>query len=237
MSDKIPVTVIITTYDSGDNTRFPLLYTTIQALKDKMNYPNLYWIITDDGSPKHDEMVQKVTEMLGIERVTFFNTERKGVGYAKNNALEEAFKRSPMVFLLEDDWELKEPFDLLTHVQLMLDNPDIGMIRFGFLGGDLIGRYTDYGDFKTYWTLQPASGFYVYSGQVSLRNKLFYDRVGYHTVGLQAGQEEEDMCWRYNSLENPPKILWPAQYGTVLNAGLFKNIGLAVSVNAVNPEQ
>lgn len=236
MSDKIAVTAIITTYDPGDNSRFPLLYQTIQSLLDKMQYPNLYWIITDDGSPGHVGMVEKVTEMLPADRVQFFNTNRKGVGYAKNNALEAAFKLSPIVFLLEDDWELREEFDLLTHVQVMLDNPDIGIIRFGFLGGEMEAQYTDYGDFKTYWLLKPASGFYVYSGQVSLRNKYFYDVVGYHTVGLQAGQEEEDLCWRYNSTPNPPKILWPAQYGTMLNTGLFKNIGLAASVNAVNPE-
>jgi hypothetical protein len=136
---------------------------------------------------------------------------------------------------MEDDWELKEPMDLLPHVQLMLDHPDVSMIRMGFLGGEMEATYTDYGNFLTYWTLKPASGFYVYSGQVSLRSKYFYDMVGYHAEGLQAGQEEENMCWRYNQCANPPKILWPANYGTVLNCGPFRNIGFGTSVNAIDP--
>lgn len=236
MSDKIPVSIIITTYDKGDNARFNLLYKTVQALVDNIKYPNLYWIITDDGSPNHDEMVEKIKSIINSDRLIFFNTDRKGVGFAKNNALRKAFETSPYVLMLEDDWELKEEFDLLPHVQLMLDHPDIGMIRLGYLGGEMDAHYTDYGFLKTYWTLLPASGFYVYSGQVSLRSKNFYDIVGYHAEGLQAGQEEENMCWRYNDIKNPPKILWYAQYGTTLNSGLFNNIGLGDSVNAVEPE-
>lgn len=233
MSDKIPVTVIITTYDPGDNSRFTLLYRTLQALKDKLVYPNLRWIVTDDGSTNHDTLVETLKH--SFKDIEILNTEHKGVGFAKNNALRHAFEVSPYVFLLEDDWELKDSLDLLSHVQNMLDHPDIGMVRFGYLGGELNADYTRYGD-TSYWYLKPASGFYVYSGQVSLRNYAFYSAVGFHSEGTQAGQEEEDMCWRYNALENPPKILWPAIYGCTLYSGPFTNIGLHKSVNAVNPQ-
>lgn len=235
MSDKIAVTIIITTYDPGDNSRYPLLYRTIQALVDKLVYPNLYWTITDDSLNVNEEMQSKVKEIIPGDRITFFNTTRKGVGYAKNNALKDAFAQSPFVFLLEDDWELKEPMDLLTHVQVMLDNPEVSMIRFGFLGGDIEASYKRYND-TTYWVLKPKSGFYVYSGQVSLRHYSFYSELGFHAEGLQAGQEEEDMCWRYGQLENPPLIAWPASYGSTLNSGLFNNIGMGSSVNAVSPQ-
>jgi len=137
--------------------------------------------------------------------------------------------------------------------------------------------YRDYGNFHAYWDLQPASAMYIYSGQVSLRHKRWYDAVGYHAEGIQAGQEEEDMCRRYNNKygpnqliqhintalsmantwgvkdivnslttakkvteayyaqELPMKILWPAEYGVILNHSPFKNIGLGDSTNAVQP--
>jgi len=110
------------------------------------------------------------------------------------------------------------------------------MIRFGFLGGELLAKYIDYGSFRSYWWLLPNGGLYTYSGQVSLRKKEFYSAVGMHRTGISPGEEELDMCHRYNNAKNPLKILWPADYGCTLNAGPFKNVGMSMSLNAVEPK-
>lgn len=240
MSDKLPVTVIITTYDSGNGERYKLLYRTVQGLVDNLVYENLRWIVSDDSTITPQEVIDTLSKMIPSMDVAFYNTSRRGVGYAKNNALRDAFKVSSLVILGEDDWLLRNPLDLLPHIQLMLDNPDVGIIRMGFLGGSLKATYTDYGYPLTYWAIDPSSGFYAYSGQISIRSKVWYDAVGYHAEGVQAGQEEEEMCRRTNELAATmtlPKILWPAQYGSTLNSpgGMFVNIGLGNSVNSVEP--
>jgi hypothetical protein len=108
------------------------------------------------------------------------------------------------------------------------------MIRFGYLGGEMLAKYTSLSN-HTYWRLQHKSGHYVYSGQVSLRHQRFYKSLGNHAEGVQAGVEEEEMCHRYNDTTHPPDILWDAQFGCTINAGPFLNIGLDTSVNAVEP--
>jgi hypothetical protein len=227
---KYPVTVILTTYDAGDGSRTEIATQVICSLKENMVYPNLKYIISDDGSPqKHRDTLQKE-----LPEATMINVERRGIGVSKNTALKEAFKTGEIVLLMEDDWKLVEsPFYLEPFVQMFLDYDDIGCIRFGFLGGNMIATYTDYGDFRTYWHLHKGSGFYVYSGQVSLRTKRFYDAVGYHAEGLTPGQEEEDMCKRFNATNNAPRILWPAMYATLLNKGPFVNIGMGHSLNSI----
>lgn len=235
------VTVIITTYDSGDGVRYEKLYKTLDSLRTNLKYPAVEYLVTDDSTPEvHKTLVDKYTE----DGVVLFNTNRSGVGFAKNNALKFAFASSPYVLLMEDDWKLKDEFDLHPHMEVLRDNEDVGMIRFGFLGGRMTADLSDYGFPKTYWKLQHKSGHYVYSGQVSLRHQRFYDRMGYHAEkqvvngfeeNIEAGREEDEFCHRYNNSANPPAILWSCLYGSMLNCGPFENIGMSVSTNAVKP--
>jgi hypothetical protein len=231
----LPVTVIMTTYDPGNNSRYPLLYQTIKELQQNLDYPNLRWTITDDGSPNHQEMVAGVSLLLEGQDFRIFNTERRGVGYAKNNALREAFTVSPIVYLTEDDWLLKEHLDLVPYVQLMLDYPDVAIIRFGYLGGEMAAKYVGYGIGLDFWSLQRNSGLYVYSGQNSLRSSLTYSTLGWHKEGVDPGNEELDMCHRWNNVEHDLKILWPGKYGVSLNSGAFINIGMNTSLNNITP--
>lgn len=226
MSDKLPITVIITTYDPGDNSRYPLLLKVCEALAKNLKYPNLRYLITDDTKSydHHLQMVDATQLYLGegVE-IQYINTAGRGVGFAKNNALREAFKVSPIVLLMEDDWLLTEPLDLLPHVQLLLDHDDIGIIRMGFLGGDMTAKRMDYGSWDAaYWWLQAGSGFYVYSGQTSLRHARYYSAVGWHDENCTPGQEEESMCWRYGNLENSTWSSLPDGYN-------LKNISLVTN--------
>lgn len=235
MSDLL--NIIITTYDSGNGLRTKCLYATVKSLVDKLVYNKLYFIITDDSpSEHHENNVRPVIDLLedNLLDYSIISTHGKGVGFAKNNALELAFQSSPYVLLSEDDWELKEEFNLHPHIRTLSEHSDTGMIRFGYLGGEMQAKLTSYSG-VTYWELLHKSGFYVYSGQISLRSKHWYDVVGYHVEGVGPGREEEEMCHRYQDMVDVPKILWPADYGCTLNAGLFQNIGLDNSVNHVEP--
>lgn len=230
MSDKIAVTVVITTYAPNEE-RAAVAERTIKSFSENLNYPNLHWIISDDGSPNHNEFMERLKQY--VPDAETLNINRGGVGKSKNTALAKAFERSHLVFLSEDDWLLSEPLDLLTYVQLMLDYGDICMVRFGFLGGEFTAKYTGYGYPLDFWSLQRDSGLYVYSGQVSLRAKSLYDIVGWHKEGVDAGTEELDFCHRYNNTSHNLKILWPAKFGCTIDSSPFKNIGMGTSLNAV----
>lgn len=188
-------TIIITTYN-----RTELAAKTIEGLLINLVDTDRQWILADDGSDEgHLETLYGVFPHDEIVHVT--QAGRQGVGKSKNIALEKAFETSPYVLLLEDDWYLAEPLSLAPHMRIMDEHFHVGMIRFGFLGTmpheNFTGIYRDYGNFHAYWELQPRSAHYIYSGQVSLRHKRYYDFVGYHAEGLAAGEEEEDMCRRY----------------------------------------
>lgn len=225
--------IIMTTYDPGEGSRTALACATVESLSTKILYPNVQWIIADDGSPNPDHL-SKITEILTTNfHVT--NAERKGVGVSKNLALNLAFESSPFVLMLEDDWWLKYPLDIFPYVKL-LEQEDVSIIRLGYLGGDITARYVELCG-KSYWELVRGSGVYVYSGQISLRHMRFYDVVGFHAEGLTPGEEELDMCIRYNGADGVGKVLWPADFACTFNMGPFQNIGTgSPSLNDIKPE-
>jgi hypothetical protein len=233
-----PLSIIITTFDAGEGSRTNLLYSTVWYLQQNLIYPELFWIVADDGSPKQQEHLKGTINYLESKEQNFVVTdsERAGVGKSKNIALNEAFKKSPYVLMLEDDWILNKPFSVDSYVKILSEYSEVGMIRLGYLGGTMKASYLAYNDIS-FWDLERGSGVYIYSGQVSLRHQRFYESCGYHPEGVSPGEEELEFCKKYNGTENAPKILWPAAYGTTLNAPHvpFINIGLDFSTNAVQP--
>jgi len=228
------VNIIITTYN-----RLEICKQTIRGLKENLIYENLAWIIADDGSP--DGYVDELVKEIGSDHcVQTTNAGRRGVGYSKNLALRKAFEESPIVLLLEDDWLLRQKLDISAHADLLMSNPNVGMIRYGWLSSDtltadLVGDRSGYGS-QCYWRLKKDSGQYVYSGQVSLRHQRLYTYLGYHHEGINAGLEELDMCGRYNTAENPPEILWPANLACNYQTSCFIDIGAGYSLNTLEPE-
>ena len=228
MSEWPEVSIVITTY-----LRTQEALATIKALQENLYYIGAWhWVISDDGSPpEHREAIKEALP----PSADILNVNRAGVGQSKNAALGVAFNHSPYVLLLEDDWQLVQRLDLHPHVAVLRDNEDVGMIRFGFLGGELLAKYIDYGSFRSYWWLLPNGGLYTYSGQVSLRKKEFYSAVGMHRTGISPGEEELDMCIRFNAVENAPLIVWPACFPTAQGCGPFRHIG-DNSLNSVTVE-
>lgn len=229
------ISVVMTTYDPGDERRTSVAQYALRSLIENLQYPSLRWVISDDGSSgRHVEKLWG--ELFGRgEEVVMLDAARRGVGYSKNIALRNAFSVSPLVLLTEDDWLLKEPFDLAPYAEVLLNHDDVGMVRLGYLGGEMTASHVDYSGMP-FWKLHQGSGVYIYSGQVALIKKSFYDSVGYHQEGVSPGEEELERCLRYNATENAPAILWPARIPSALNSGLFINIGLDYSLNNISPE-
>lgn len=222
------VSVIMTTYNRTEIARQTLRY-----LRQNLQYENLAWIIADDGSAEgHIEAL--LSELDGLP-VQVTNAQRKGVGKSKNLALELAFKSSPLILLLEDDWLLSEPFNLNVYADTLVSQPTVGMIRFGYLSTELTADFVGYND-MSYWRIRQGSGVYCYSGQISLRHKRWYDKVGYHKEGVTPGEEELEMCIRYNATPDAPYILWPGNVHPHFGCSIFKNIGMGQSLNNILPE-
>jgi glycosyltransferase involved in cell wall biosynthesis len=225
------ISVVMTTYDSGDGKRTSMACETIKSLKTNLTNCEINWIIADDGSP-NEKHLGTITSLL--ETFTVTNAQRKGIGVSKNLALAKSFEYSPIVLLTEDDWVINKPFDVYPYLDLLHNHSEVGMVRLGYLGGTFKADYVAYGN-ESYWRLVRGSGVYIYSGQISLRHKRFYDAVGYHDEGISPGEEELEMCKRFNGTESAPEIVWPAKYGCTLNS-LFINIGMDYSTNSVIPE-
>lgn len=219
MSDWPEVSIVITTY-----LRTQEALATIKALQENLYYVGAWhWVVSDDGSPpEHREAIKEALP----PSADIIDVNRAGVGQSKNAALGVAFNHSPYVLLLEDDWQLVQRLDLHPHVAVLRDNDKVGMVRFGYLGGGMIAQLDDLnGPCTPYWILKHGSGVYIYSGQVSLRHQRFYKATGMHRTGISPGEEELDMCIRFNAVENAPLIVWPACFPTAQGCGPFRHIG------------
>ena len=128
------VTVVICTYD-----RAVEFYKTIRALKRNIAYPNLDFLIADDGSK--DDVLDSMVEDLALafdfeddKPVQVTQTDRKGWGANVNYALSQV--ETDYVFFIEDDHVLLKPLDLRPYVALLGTYHQIGMVRFGISGHD-----------------------------------------------------------------------------------------------------
>jgi hypothetical protein len=226
--------VVMTTYDGGDGQRAALARRTLESLVKNLSYPHVHYIVSDDSTvEEYEKHIGFITEpLVGLSFETLVHN-RQLVGHSKNVALKRAFDTSDYVLLIEDDWEMQLSMDFTAYMSVLQDYPSTGIIRLGYLGGDHLTAVLRAYGYHTFWHLTQGSDVYIYSGQVSLRHQRFYKVVGYHAENRQAGDEELELCKRYNGTVGAPDILYPANLGVTLNAGLFKNIGFECSTNAV----
>lgn len=223
MSDPA-VCILLTTYRRTDYA-----LRTIQALKEKLQWPQLWWMISDDGSP-HEHSEALIAEIGGSYNVKLFNSDRNGVGYGMNHCLQEIFQTTELVMIMEDDWVLNAPLDLRPYVNLLTNSETYGMIRMGYISPGLSGSLISEED-KLFWKLEPNGAQYRYSGHPSLRHKRFHERYGDFAEGLAPGWTELDMCAKVNALPNGPALVYPAECGAW---GFFGHVGTE-SLKEVQP--
>lgn len=120
------VAIGIITYNRLD----PLM-ATIRALRDNIVYPNLTWVLSDDGSP--EGYIEEVTSEFHFD--TVLQHARKGMGYNWNRMIEACASAAQFTLCCQDDWLLTEPLDLRLGIEFMQNNPTYGMLRYHKLTG------------------------------------------------------------------------------------------------------
>lgn len=192
---------------------------TIRALKERLDYPNLWWHIADDGSGgEHQQALVSAIDTPGQISLTD-TAQADGTGYNRNVGLRAAFERTPYVLHIEDDWELSEPYTLFPAMKVLTENLGVGMIRFGFLDAGHRGTTVAYSG-RVWWELQKANNNFVFAGHPHLLHRRFHDSYGFYPQGLLPGATEETFA-RNVMRRIGPRILFPIYH----NWGLFNHIG------------
>lgn len=214
--------VLLTTY-----VRTDCAVRTVDAVKRNLRWPDIQWWISDDGSPAGhvDQLVETINGPY-----TLYNSERKGVGHGMNTCLRAIFSQGTLVLVLEDDWELTNPFDPTPYVRLLEDHLDYGMVRLGYLSGNLSG-ITESVENRILWRLKHNGETYRFAGHPSLRHKRFHESYGYYPEDRSPGLTELAMCHNVNAISGP-HIVYPAECG---QWGIFGHIG-AEHLGDIEPE-
>lgn len=213
------LTVVLITYKRTDYA-----VRTIQALGTFLHYPTWGWYISDDGSPsEHLEAVTAATVLTDRPPVGS-HSEAISYGAGANRGLTEAFKHGQLVLMLEDDWELTRPLDIWKWAALLMERPDIGMVRTGYLNTGIRGDVISHNG-SQYWTLDDTESrhhsSHAFAGHPALIHQRFFDSYGLYPERWQPGETELRMCWQISS-QSGPAIVWPAELGA---AGPWAHIG------------
>lgn len=203
-----PVYCLLTTYQRTETA-----LRTIRGVKQYFQWPNIGFVIVDDGSS--DDHRHALTSEIGSTYHTWvYNGQRQGVGHNMNVGFRYIWEQgSFLTLLLEDDWELREPFDAMPYVKLLWNHSDIGMIRFGYLSAG-IKATLESRENLLWWVFQHNPHYqYNFAGHAQLQHKRFWDALGAYKEGLAPGATELYRCSQYNTTKDAPKIVWPAEWG------------------------
>lgn len=214
MADWPPVIVLIITYK-----RLLLALETIRSVKAMVDYPNIGFHVADDGSGG-DYVNRLCQEIGGTYNITVTDAQRGGVGKNMNLGIHACLDQADLWLHLEDDWVLRQPLDLRSCVQLLVENQGVGMVRLGRLTAGLQGQVIS-GAGKLWWLLRRAADTYTFSGNASLRHRKFQAAYGDYREGLTPGQTELWYCGNFNGREGPG-IIHPAWLG---DGQMFHHIG------------
>lgn len=216
-----PIVIVLLTYRRTD-----VALRTIDAAQALLRYAgDLVWYVADDGSPPEhvDAVLTRLHDTMPVGRGFLgHHTERRGYGGNANAAWRAADAVSPLTFWLEDDWELSRALDLTPYAEALAD-PEIGMVRLGYLNRGIAGS-TVAAAGRLYWRLyhEPVESVeLVFTGHPSLRHTRYRDAYGWYPEGLTPGDTELGYAYEYRT-KGGPWIVWPADWPA---AGLFGHIG------------
>ena len=143
---------------------------TIRAAQQLTCADGFGWYVADDGSrAEHFNAVLDELRFFGAW-VIGAHSERQGYGAMANRAWKEANEVSDLTLWLEDDWELRTPFDLTSYANLARDEEqNVGMVRLGYLNLHMAGFVFGHGG-RLYWRLNREVDPYVFTGHPALRS-------------------------------------------------------------------
>ena len=178
--------------------------------------------IADDGTQgSHVKDLLDLTERLG-EKLIGYHSERfspkTGIGW--NKGLGICFQQSDFVLVMEDDWVLREKFDIHPYIEMLSQREDVGMVRLGGLAVDnnvkIVG-HNGHHYLKYHKDLQ-----YTYSGNPHIRHARMMNTYGWFSVDkLNPGELELEYDGRIRQMQGPD--IWrPAD---IPGWGIFDHIG------------
>jgi hypothetical protein len=143
--------------------------------------------------------------------------------------MKECLLHGDYILWMEDDWELGGNFNMRPAVQLLVERPEIGMVRFGYISPGLEATLISAVG-QLWWRLKRGPQF-TFTGHASLRHRRFCEAYGPYKEGLAPGETELWMCQRFIDV-NGPDIALPVEAGAW---GYFGHIG-GESLKNVTPE-
>jgi len=194
---------------------------TWAALKERLIYPNLRWVVADDHSP--DGVFEEIRDTLQPD-IIFRTKRRSGWGVNVNSALKRL--DSDFVFQTEDDKLLTEPIDLTPGVKVLTNCPEFGLVRYWALAGHSLYAHLRElrigGERFQVWHLLKNSPFlYVYSNGPHLKHRRFHERYRLYPEGYKLGVTEEAFAHTFiDDKEGPGIIAFPE-----FVRGRFRDIG------------
>lgn len=201
---KIAVSII--TYNRPE--QFKQVY---ESAKKYLIYPDLAWVLSDDGSPA--PYIQDYAADIHLTH------NRLGMGGNWNRAIEAGEGLADYVLCLQDDWLFTEPVDLRIAQQFLEQHPDYGMFRYHKVtnheGLPLVirdwvvdetfprlssGKYEYSPQIIPFLELIPNQSdvYSPYSGGIHLRHKRFTEFYGKYPEGKGFSESELSFMLRVN---------------------------------------
>lgn len=211
--------------------RTEMALTTIDSTFRNLKYPKelIGIYVADDGSPKeHFDVVIKKINNLGINIIGSHNERMRLSGQEKtynaglgwNKGLGICHQASDYVLVLEDDWNLDEPLDLVPYVKMLQDREDVGICSFRILstGADV---HTVGHDGQVYLQYARTTQ-YAFSGNPYLRHARYTKHYGTFAEDRNPGLMELHQDDQYRLAMHGPVIWRPAGISVW---GSWKHIG------------
>lgn len=208
------ITVILITYGhTPERTEYAVR--TVNAVTKHMRYPEWSWYVSDDGSKsEHLDAVSGAISKSG-HRIIGGHSDHISYGAGANLGLQKAFEFGSLALMLEDDWELHRDLDIWKYAALLMERPDIGMVRMGYINPGLSGTVVGHNG-SLYWALDDSQSrnysVFGFAGHPALVHQRFFDHDGMYPERLQPGDTELAMCWKV-AARYGPKIVWPCELG------------------------
>lgn len=230
MTNLPPLAILLLTY-----RRLNLSLRTIESTCQNLQYPKelISYYVCDDGSPRDEhETVLSYIQNFGFailgehnERIrnpgqedTFF------AGKSYNLGLGLCHQKTDFVLVLENDWELDEPLDIVPHIKVLQEREDVGAVTYRILSAGADVHTVGYNG-RMYLRYERSTQ-YAFSGNPYIRHARFTKRYGWFAEDRNPGMMELEQDDKYRlatgSDEESPRIWRPAEISIW---GAFKHIG------------
>ena len=154
-------------------------------------------------------------------RIIGSHSERSTCGVSWNRGLIKCYEHTDYVLVMEDDWQLKEPFDITPYMQLLQQNERVGMVRFGTLTLGMTCHIQGF-DGRHYLEIDKHPQ-YAFSGNPHLRHKRLNEVVGMYNEKIEPSPGDVEIDFDYRFRQQDIVDIWrPA---SIDGWGIFNHIG------------